>query len=100
MTALQKEDESEEYSAYRFVLNGQKICYREAKITPTKTGQFVTLWKRNQTGIIAPFDYSDPIDFVIVNVRKDLNWGHFIFPKKCCWKKEFFNRNQRRNPSN
>ncbi|MBW1658735.1 MepB family protein [Flavobacterium quisquiliarum] len=90
LTNLQKEDESDEYSAYRFQVNNSKICYREAKITPTKTGQFVTLWKRNQSGIIEPFDHSDPIDFVIVSVRKDLNWGHFIFPKNVLLEKSIF----------
>lgn len=90
LTSLQKESESQEYSAYRFLLNNKKICYRAAKITPTKTGQFVTLWKRNQTGIIAPFDYSDDIDFVIVMVRKDQNWGQFIFPKKTLLEKGIF----------
>ncbi|WP_289662744.1 MepB family protein [Flavobacterium panacagri] len=90
MASLQKEDESDEYSAYRFLLSEKKICYREAKITPSKTGQFVTLWKRNKFGTIEPFDYSDPIDFVIVSVRKDLNWGHFIFPKKILLEKGIF----------
>ncbi|QLC67722.1 MepB family protein [Flavobacterium sp. LPB0248] len=90
MTSLEKESESEEYSAYRFQINNKNICYREAKITPTKTGQFVTLWKRNQTGTIEPFDYSDAIDFVIVTVRKDQNWGQFIFPKKTLLEKGIF----------
>ncbi|WP_427875046.1 MepB family protein [Flavobacterium sp. MMS24-S5] len=90
MTSVEKESESDEYSAYRFLLNHKNICYREAKITPTKTGQFVTLWKRNQTGTIEPFDYSDAIDFVIVNVRKDQNWGQFIFPKKTLLEKGIF----------
>jgi hypothetical protein len=90
LTALQKEAESDEYSAYRFLLNDKNICYREAKITPTKTGQFVTLWKRNKTGTIEPFDYSDAIDFVIVSVRKDQNWGQFIFPKKILLEKGVF----------
>jgi len=88
--SLQKESESQEYSAYRFQINNKNICYREAKITPTKTGQFVTLWKRNQSGIIEPFDDSDDIDFVIVNVRKDQNWGYFIFPKKTLLEKSIF----------
>lgn len=82
LASLQKESESDEYKAHRFLINNKKICYREAKVTPTKTGQFVTLWKRNQTGIIEPFAYSDDIDFVIITVRKDQNWGQFIFPKK------------------
>ncbi|RYJ37749.1 MepB domain containing protein [Flavobacterium anhuiense] len=90
MTTFQKESESEEYSAFRFQLNNNNICYREAKITPTKIGQFVTLWKRNQSGIIEPFDYSDTIDFVIVTVRKDQNWGQFIFPKKTLLEKGIF----------
>lgn len=90
ITSLQKESESEEYSAFRFQINSKDICYREAKITPTKTGQFVTIWKRNQTGIIEPFDYSDNIVFVIVSVRKDQNWGHFIFPKKILLEKGVF----------
>lgn len=90
ITSFQKENESEEYSAFRFQLNNKNICYREAKITPTKTGQFVTLWKRNQSGIIEPFDYSDTIDFVIVTVRKDQNWGQFIFPKRTLLEKGIF----------
>ena len=90
LTKLKKEDESEEYSAYRFLLNDKNICYREAKITPTKTGQFVTLWKRNKSGTIEPFDYSDSIDFVIVNVRKEQNWGMFIFPKNILLEKGVF----------
>lgn len=90
MASLQKESESEEYSAFRFQINNKNICYREAKITPTKTGQFVTLWKRNQSETIEPFDYSDNIDFVIVSVRKDQNWGQFIFPKKTLLEKGVF----------
>ncbi|WP_125723442.1 MepB family protein [Flavobacterium ustbae] len=90
LTSLEKEAESQEYNAFRFALNSKNICYREAKITPTKIGQFVTLWKRNQTGIIEPFDYADDIDFVIVNIRKDENWGQFIFPKKTALEKGIF----------
>lgn len=92
---LQKEKESEEYSAYRFSIHHKNICYREAKITPTKTGQFVTLWKRNKSGIIEPFDYRDAIDFVIVSVRKDANWGQFIFPKSILLAKGIFSTDKK-----
>ncbi|MCD0466578.1 MepB family protein [Flavobacterium sp. ENC] len=85
------EGESAEYSAYRFQLNGKNICYREAKITPTKTGQFVTLWKRNQSSkTIEPFDASDAIDYVIVSVRKNELSGQFIFPKSVLLAKGIF----------
>ncbi|KFF04032.1 MepB family protein [Flavobacterium reichenbachii] len=89
-TQPQPEAESKEYDAYRFTLNKKEICYRSAKITPTKTGQFVTLWKRNNDGIIEPFDFSDAIDFVLVNVRKNDLFGQFIFPKEILLAKGVF----------
>lgn len=89
-TQPQPEAESTEYSAYRFEINKKTICYREAKITPTKTGQFVTLWKRNISGIIEPFDFLDRIDFVIISVRKENSFGQFIFPKAILSEKGIF----------
>nr|WP_199000078.1 MepB family protein [Flavobacterium sp. ASV13] len=89
-TEPQPESGSADYDAYRFVLNGKHICYRKAKITPTKTGQFVTLWKRNKNGIIEPFDFSDLIDFVIISVQKNDRFGQFIFPKSILLEKGIF----------
>ncbi|MDQ5930125.1 MAG: hypothetical protein QG594_1908 [Bacteroidota bacterium] len=84
------EAESTEYNAYRFTINKKNICYREAKITPKKTGQFVTLWKRNSSGTIEPFDFLDRIDLVIISVRKENNFGQFIFPKAVLLEKGIF----------
>jgi hypothetical protein len=81
LTDFEKEAESEEYAAATFMLNDFKIRYRAAKITPTKIGQFVTLWKRNSEGITAPFHIADGLDFAIISVQKDDNLGQFIFPK-------------------
>lgn len=89
-TVPQPEIESADYNAFRFVLNEKQICYRAAKITPTKSGQFVTLWKRNVNGIIEPFDFSDPIDFVIISVQKDEVLGQFVFPKSVLLEKAIF----------
>lgn len=90
-TQPQPEAESAEYSAYRFQLNGKNICYREAKITPTKTGQFVTLWKRNPVlKTIEPFDASDEIDYVTISIRKQELFGQFIFPKSVLLSKGIF----------
>jgi hypothetical protein len=76
-----QEIESAEYNACSFTLNDLHVKFRTAKITPTKTGQFVTLWKRLATGIIAPFEASDSIDLVIISVRKENRFGQFVFPK-------------------
>ncbi|MEA5260774.1 MepB family protein [Arcicella aquatica] len=73
--------ESAEYGACDFRLDSLNIKYRMAKITPTKTGQFVTLWKRNNEGIIEPYDINDEIDFVVISTRSDNHFGQFIFPK-------------------
>ncbi len=75
------EDESQEYGAYTFRLNGLKIKFRVSKITPTKTGQFVTIWKRNKEGVTQPFDLTDEIDFVIISSENGNDFGQFIFPK-------------------
>lgn len=73
--------ESSEYSACQFQLNSTKTLFRVAKITPTKVGQFVTLWKRQKGAPIQPYDIQDDIDVFVVSVRKDDNFGQFIFPK-------------------
>lgn len=75
------EAESKEYGACEFEMNHKRIKFRTGKITPTKIGQFVTLWKRIGTGPIQPFDMADPVDLFVVNVRSGDKLGQFVFPK-------------------
>ena len=79
-SALRREAESADYGAYEFELNERRIKFRVAKITPTKIGQFVTLWKRIEKGPIQPFDLSDPVDYFVVSTRNAENFGQFVFP--------------------
>jgi len=90
---LKQKIESKEYSACTFELDGKKIQQRISKITPLKTGQFVTIWKRNDNGITAPFDVSDDFDFVIITARDNDNFGQFIFPKSVLADKGIITRN-------
>jgi hypothetical protein len=85
--------ESSAYSACSFELNGSKILYREAKVTPTKIGQFVTIWKRNNESITEPFDVRDDIDLVIVSCRNKEHFGQFVFPKNILGDKKIFTKN-------
>lgn len=78
----QKEPESQEYHAAIFELNQLKIKHRQAKITPAKAGQFVTIWKRSEKGITEPFDASDDFDLLIISVCNSERLGQFIFPKR------------------
>lgn len=75
------EAESTEYGAFTFKLNDSFARFRVAKITPTKVGQFVTLWKRVRKEPIQPYDVSDTVDFLIVCTRKEDHFGQFVFPK-------------------
>ncbi|MDF3026034.1 MAG: hypothetical protein K0S23_341 [Fluviicola sp.] len=80
LTKLTPNKESLEYTACSFELDGRRVEYRTSKITPTKTGQFVTIWKRNKEGITAPFDSSDGIDFIVITSKSNNHIGQFIFP--------------------
>ena len=75
------EPESQEYSACRFRVDNFQIVCRTAKITPKKTGQFVTFWKRSGKGPIEPFYENDEFDFFIVNVCSGIQTAQFVFPK-------------------
>ena len=77
---LQPEAESADYAACTLLLGGLRCCFRVAKITPTKVGQFVTLWKRVGRGPIQPFDLSDPVDVFVVSARSGPHLGQFVFP--------------------
>jgi hypothetical protein len=81
LTDFVVEKESKEYEGCNFKLNDLKIYFRKAKITPKKEGQFVTFYKRIQSGIIAPFDDEDDFQFLIVNVEFENQRGYFILPK-------------------
>ncbi len=78
---VQPEAESADYGATTLLLGGQRVCFRVAKTTPTKVGQFVTLWKRVGRGPIQPFDLGDPVDVFVVSTRSGPHFGQFVFPK-------------------
>jgi hypothetical protein len=78
---VKTELESQEYFAQTFDLNKQKVKFRIAKITPTKTGQFVTIWKRNENGITEPHNVEDEFEFYIIATRQEEKFGIFIFNK-------------------
>ncbi|WP_435611393.1 MepB family protein [Streptomyces sp. bgisy159] len=74
------EAESAEYAAHTFTLDGLAVRYRAARTTPTKAGQFVTVWKRSPAGPIQPFDVTDPVDLFVISTRDDHHFGQFVLP--------------------
>lgn len=87
--------ESKEYSACSFLLNDSKIIFRKAKITPKKTGQFVTFWKRSKIGPIEPYHEKDVFDFFVVNCKSENNFGQFVFPKAILIQKDIVSYNNK-----
>lgn len=74
-------NEAADYNGCSYQFNGKKIIHRLAKITPTKIGQFVTLWKRDESGVTCPLSLEDDFDFLIIACQfKDLV-GRFLIPK-------------------
>ena len=77
------ETESAEYKACRFSIDDKMAVFRVAKTTPTKIGQFVTMWKRTETrSDIQPLDAADGVDFVVVSVADEAHRGQFLFSKE------------------
>ncbi|MFK0044164.1 MepB family protein [Streptomyces sp. NPDC090741] len=74
------EAEGAAYAAHEFTLDGRAVRFRAAKTTPTKVGQFVTVWKRSPGGPIQPFDTADRVDLVVISCHDDEGFGQFVFP--------------------
>ncbi|SFT54282.1 hypothetical protein SAMN05216474_1205 [Lishizhenia tianjinensis] len=73
-----EETESKEYWSSRFEVNQTHFLGRKSKKTPTKKGEFVTLWKRVQ-GKTHPFEQKDKLDFVVILNQEES--GYFLFSK-------------------
>jgi hypothetical protein len=84
------EPEGQEYNAHKFILNNHEVRFRTGKITPKKVGQFVTLWKRNESGVTAPYDALDSVGLFVIWVQSDNRCGFFIFPKSLLIEKDIF----------
>ncbi|MFJ6479154.1 MULTISPECIES: MepB family protein [unclassified Streptomyces] len=74
------EAESADYAAHTFTLDGRSVRFRAARTTPTKVGQFVTVWKRSPGGPIQPFDAADPVDLFVISTRDGDHFGQFVLP--------------------
>ncbi|SPZ65749.1 MepB protein [Serratia quinivorans] len=84
----QRESESSEYGACQFEVEGKRALFRVANTTPTKLGQFVTMWKRPHIqDEIMPIDFDDGIEFVLVSVFDHTHRGFFIFNRHALAKK-------------
>ena len=76
--------EARAYAGCSFVMAGSdgvgtRTVFRSAKVTPTKSGAFVTLWKRDENGATRPYSFADRIETFIVAASVPDGYGYFTF---------------------
>ena len=87
------EEEYSEYYAHTFTLEDKKCLFRIAKKKPTKSGWYVTIWKRGADNIIASYGESNAIDFAVIAASENHSVREFILPKTTLEKKNIFRAN-------
>jgi len=75
------EADNSEYGAALAMLNGASARVRVAKVTPTKVGLFVAVWRRSASGSTEPFPADDPAQTLVVVARESGNFGAFVFDR-------------------
>lgn len=91
---LHQEQESKEYFGCNFQLSSFQIKFRKSKVTPTKVGQFVTLWKRNPISKeTEPFTSEDSSDFYLILTETSESFGFFLFTKDVLIKNQILSTN-------
>ncbi|GAA2912196.1 hypothetical protein GCM10020221_04850 [Streptomyces thioluteus] len=87
------EPESAEYAAHAFTIDGSSVRFRVARTTPTKAGQFVTVWQRSAEGPIRPFDAEDGVGLFVISSRDGGHFGQFVFPQEVLCERGVVSRN-------
>ena len=87
--STQEEKQNSKYGAGTFRLSSKTVRFRVANITPTKVGQFVSFWEKDEDNKNQPFLYEEAPDlFVITTFKDDGEFGQFIFPKEVLFKQD------------
>ncbi|WP_342549505.1 MepB family protein [Paenibacillus sp. FSL P2-0089] len=83
VASIREETQNAEYGAGLFQLGDLSVRFRVAKITPTKTGQFVAMWEKNAGRKNQAFSYADAPDLLVINTFHPVSGelGQFVFPK-------------------
>lgn len=80
---VQEEMQNVKYGAGTFQLATKTIRFRVANVTPTKIGQFVAFWQKDEQNRNQPYSYEETPDFVVITTFKDdQQFGQFVFPKE------------------
>lgn len=75
------EADNAEYGAAISAIGRSPVRFRVGKLTATKVGLFVTVWRRSLDGSTEPLPAEECSDVLVICVREDSRVGAFAFPK-------------------
>lgn len=81
ISATVPEAQNAEYGAFVAEVGRGTIRFRVGKLTPTKPGVFVSVWRRAQDGSTEPFAAEDDVDLLVITAREESRVGQFVFPR-------------------
>ena len=82
ISSIQEEKQNAKYGAGIFRVASKTVRFRVANITPTKVGQFVAFWEKDENNKNQPYAYKDAPDLLVITTFKsESEFGQFIFPK-------------------
>lgn len=79
LVSVRAEEQHSDYEAAVAILGAEAWRVRTARITPTKPGAFVAVWRRARDGSTQPFDVDGPTTGLIVLVEEEPRFGCFRF---------------------
>ncbi|MHC5200853.1 MepB family protein [Myroides sp. LJL119] len=82
ITNLKNSIYKNDYNACCFELQNLRVIFRNAKLTPTKAGLFVAIWKKDSSLKNTPFHEQDNFDLLVIRCHQDNNLGYFVFTKQ------------------
>jgi len=89
LKSVQEEKQNSKYGACTFQIFSRTVRFRVANITPTKVGQFVAFWEKDENNKNQPYSYEDAPDLLVITTFKsDNEFGQFIFPKEILFKQK------------
>lgn len=79
---VMSEEQQSDYQAGISEIDGQLWRIRTARITPTKSGGFVAIWRRDTTGTTAPYESEEGFQGVMVFIAEADHFGVFRFTQQ------------------
>ena len=87
LNSVHEEKQNAKYGAGTFQISSRTVRFRVANITPSKVGQFVAFWEKDENNKNQPYSYEEAPDlFVITTFKSEHEFGQFIFPKEVMFK--------------